>query len=68
MMHTDVVVQLDGAKRRIAYVLHMSKNWNATFGGDFIYVNPRRLIHAGLFNYKYKFTLFLTTFQKDSII
>tara|TARA_B110001452_G_C15192058_1_gene413892 strand:+ start:278 stop:1087 length:810 start_codon:yes stop_codon:yes gene_type:complete len=47
--HTDIMVQPDGSRRRVAYVLHMAKKWKPHWGGDLVMINP--LVHIlPLFN------------------
>lgn len=41
MPHTDVNYDaVTGRKRRVAYILHMASQWEPTFGGELIMMNP----------------------------
>jgi hypothetical protein len=44
MAHTDTGT--DPARRRVAYVLHMAKDWQAKDGGDLVFMNPPTFIAA----------------------
>jgi Rps23 Pro-64 3,4-dihydroxylase Tpa1-like proline 4-hydroxylase len=46
MVHHDSALGPFGNMRKIAFVLHMAKNWDSKFGGDFVYLNPVDLITA----------------------
>ena len=47
MPHTDRAPGRTGEseKRRIAYILHLTKEWNPKFGGDLIFMNPTYHFH-----------------------
>jgi hypothetical protein len=47
MPHTDRAGSSKGEKekRRIAYILHLTKAWNPKFGGDMVWMNPAYHIH-----------------------
>ena len=47
MPHTDRAAGRDGdhEKRRIAYILHMTKEWSPRFGGDLVFMSPTYHIH-----------------------
>ena len=47
MPHTDRAPGRTGdtEKRRIAYILHLTKQWNPKFGGDLIFMNPTYHFH-----------------------
>lgn len=47
MPHTDRAPGRTGdtEKRRIAYILHLTKEWNPKFGGDLIFMNPAYHFH-----------------------
>ena len=38
--HTDMKDNDDGTKRRVAYITHLTKNWDPTFGGDLVKMTP----------------------------
>ena len=38
--HTDMKDNNDGTKRRVAYITHLTKNWDPTFGGDLVKMTP----------------------------
>jgi Rps23 Pro-64 3,4-dihydroxylase Tpa1-like proline 4-hydroxylase len=46
MLHHDSALGPDNGWRKVAFVLHMSKEWDPIYGGDLIYLNPLKLIHA----------------------
>lgn len=47
MPHTDKAGGGNGdrEKRRIAYIVHLTKAWNPRFGGDMVWMNPAFHIH-----------------------
>jgi hypothetical protein len=47
MPHTDKAGSSKGEKekRRVAYILHLTKEWSPKFGGDMIWMNPSYHIH-----------------------
>ena len=47
MPHTDRAGGGNGEKqkRRVAYILHLTKAWNPKFGGDMVWMNPAYHIH-----------------------
>jgi len=47
--HTDVSVLPNGSRRRVAYILHMTKRWRPHWGGDLVMINPQTHIFP-LFN------------------
>ena len=38
--HTDVKDNDDGTRRKVAYIIHLAKNWDPTFGGDLVKMSP----------------------------
>lgn len=46
MLHHDSAQGPHGGWRKVAFVLHMSKVWDPTYGGDLMYLNPLKLVHA----------------------
>jgi hypothetical protein len=38
--HTDVKDNEDGTIRRVAYIVHLAKRWNPSFGGDLVHMKP----------------------------
>lgn len=47
MPHTDKASGSGGEKekRRIAYILHLTKEWNPKYGGDMVWMNPSYTVH-----------------------
>lgn len=46
MLHHDSSRGPDDGWRKVAFVLHMCKVWDPMYGGDLMYINPLKLIHA----------------------
>jgi len=45
-LHTDRAGGVHAKeKRRIAYILHLTDNWNPKFGGDMVWMNPAYVFH-----------------------
>jgi Rps23 Pro-64 3,4-dihydroxylase Tpa1-like proline 4-hydroxylase len=45
-VHTDVGTgPINGLKRRVAFVLHLAKEWQPTFGGDLVFMHPPSFVH-----------------------
>ena len=41
MVHTDRAGSFtEGARRRVAFVLHLTKDWESRLGGDLVFMNP----------------------------
>ena len=45
MPHTDKAGGGDDSKRRVAFILHLTREWNPVFGGDMVWMNPAYHIH-----------------------
>ena len=47
-MHTDLAGSSNKAeKRRVAYIMHLSRRWAPEYGGDLVWMSPTYSIHAG---------------------